>query len=309
MRITYPRIIFTGTPDFAVPPLEHLVARGLTPVAVFTQPDRPAGRGRKIQPSPVKKVAISHQIAVFQPESLKNEAIQAEIKALDADLMIVVAYGLILPQQVLDIPRFGCWNIHASLLPRWRGAAPIQRAIQAGDPKSGVSIMQMDSGLDTGPVFHCLSTPISGNSTAGELHDRLALSGAEALLDCLNMAGRGELPPPKTQDNALATYAAKISKAEAQLRWELPATVLERTVRAFNPWPVAWCEQGGARLRIWRATAGEEDHHAAPGQLLAGGPDSIDIACGQGVLRLKEVQREGGRRMAVRDYLNAHRLP
>ena len=307
--IKTPRIIFAGTPDFAVPALERLVAHGLSPVAVFTQPDRPAGRGRKPRESPVKTAAASHQIPIFQPKTLKNEEIQAEIKDLEVDLIIVVAYGLILPPQVLDIPRFGCWNIHASLLPRWRGAAPIQRAIQAGDTQTGVCIMQMDSGLDTGPVFTCRSTPISGEVTGGEMHDRLASMGADALIECLEMAVEGRLAPPRPQDGEQATYAAKISKAEAQLDWQSPAAVLERTVRAFNPWPVAWCELGGTRLRIWKATAFGTRSRTEPGKVLAAGPGGIDVACGQGVLKLLEVQREGGRKMAVGDYLNAHQLP
>jgi methionyl-tRNA formyltransferase len=275
-------------------------------VAVYTQPDRPAGRGQSLSAGPVKALAEQHEIPVLQPLSLRDEAARSELAALRPDLMIVAAYGLILPQSVLDIPDIGCWNIHASLLPRWRGAAPIQRAIEAGDQRTGVCIMQMEAGLDTGPVYHRLETTIAPDDTGGSVHDRLAVLGGDALLECLGRLRRGELGEPQQQDEKLAVYAPKLSKAEAELDFAQPAITLERRIRAFDPWPVSWCMLSGRRLRIFRAQADPRGHDAHPGSILNAGREGIEIATGQGRLRLLELQREGSRRMSVADYLNAN---
>jgi methionyl-tRNA formyltransferase len=247
------RILFAGTPDFAVPALQALIDSGCAPVAVLTQPDRPAGRGRQLQASPVKRCALAHGIEVLQPHTLRDEDTVQALQTYAADLMVVAAYGLILPQAVLDLPRQGCWNIHASLLPRWRGAAPIQRAIQAGDTETGVCIMRMEAGLDTGPVFMRQRAEITAEDTGGSLHDRLARLGADCLLQCIRQWLENRLPDPEPQDERLATYARKLEKREARIDWDRPAAELERQVRAFDPWPVAWCELGGERLRVWRA--------------------------------------------------------
>jgi methionyl-tRNA formyltransferase len=300
-----PRILFAGTPQFSVPALEALIGSGHAPVMVLTQPDRPAGRGRRLAASPVKECAAAHGIAVSQPTSLKEDRVQRELADLHSDLMVVVAYGLILPQAVLDLPRHGCWNIHASLLPRWRGAAPIQRTIEAGDTETGVCIMRMEAGLDTGPVYRRVRIPITSDDTGGSLHDKLSSLGAEALMHCLGELLRGALPPPAPQDDELATYAHKLDKAEARVDWNEPAVLLERRIRAFNPWPVAWCEIRGERLRIWRARVLAESADMRPGGIQAASDDGIDIATGQGVLRLLEVQRPGGRRMPAAAYLRA----
>ena len=310
MRIDSPRIVYAGTPDFAVPPLQRLVDAGANVVGVYTQPDRRAGRGRQLQQGPVKQTALAQGIDVHQPETLRDKAAQSSLKALAPDLMVVAAYGLILPAEVLDIPRHGCWNNHASLLPRWRGAAPIQRAIEAGDHETGVCIMQMAPGLDTGPVFHRLVTTIAPDDTGGSLHDRLSVLGADALEQCLGMAARGDLPEPAPQDDAAAVYAHKLTKEEARLDWTLDAVTLERQVRAFNPWPVAWCEMSGKRLRVWSAKAARDAASAPPGTVLESrSAGELSIATGQGVLRLGEIQAEGSRRMRVSDWLNANTPP
>lgn len=301
------RLVFAGTPDFAVPCLVACRAGGADVVAVYTQPDRPAGRGRKLVPSPVKQAALDAGIAVEQPVTLKDTAVQARLAAYQPDLMIVVAYGLILPRAVLAMPRLGCWNVHASLLPRWRGAAPIQRAILAGDTQTGVALMQMEAGLDTGPVLLERTTPIRDDDTGGSLHDRLAALGAEVLTDALARVAVGTLPTPTPQSGDGATYAHKLDKAEAALDFTRSAIELERQVRAFNPWPVAEAEINGERLRIHAAQALDLAHTAAPGSELAASRDGLDIACGTGALRLLEVQRPGGRRIAIADYLNARR--
>ncbi|GAB3512248.1 methionyl-tRNA formyltransferase [Pseudoxanthomonas daejeonensis] len=300
------KIVFAGTPDFAVPSL-RAAARHHEVVAVYTQPDRPAGRGRGLSASPVKLEAIARGIPVLQPESLRRRSAQAALRELAPDLMVVVAYGLILPQAVLDIPVAGCWNVHASLLPRWRGAAPIQRAIQAGDALTGVCLMQMDAGLDTGPVLLDQSTPIGADETGGQLHDRLAEMGAQVLADGLGLLRAGIRPVPRPQPEEGATYAHKLDKAEARLDWTAAASVLARTVRAFDPWPVAEAMVAGERLRIHGAVALDAGHAAAPGTLLAAGREGIDVACGQGVLRLRVVQRDGGRAITAADWLNARR--
>ncbi len=300
------RIVFAGTPDFAVPCLRAAVQRGDV-VAVYTQPDRPAGRGRSLAASPVKQEAISRGLPVLQPESLKSAEAQETLRQLAPDLLVVVAYGLILPQAVLDIPRHGGWNVHASLLPRWRGAAPIQRAIEAGDRETGVCLMQMEAGLDTGPVLLSLSTPIGTDDTGGQLHDRLAELGAQVLSDGLGLLRAGLRPMAQPQPVEGVTYAHKLEKHEARLDWVQPASVLARKVRAFSPWPVAEAQVAGERLRIHGAVALEESHAADPGSLLRAGREGLDIACGEGVLRLRTVQREGGKAITAADYLNARR--
>lgn len=300
------RIVFAGTPEFAVSSL-RAAARHHEVVAVYTQPDRPAGRGRGMAPSPVKLEAVARGIPVYQPESLKDEAAQQQLRDLQPDLMVVVAYGLILPKAVLAIPTHGCWNVHASLLPRWRGAAPIQRAIQAGDAKTGVCLMQMEAGLDTGPVLLHQELPIAATDTGGQLHDKLAELGAQVLSDGLGLLRAGIKPIARPQPEQGVTYAHKLDKAEAKLDWAQDAGALARTVRAFNPWPIAEATLAGERVRIHGAVALEADHGQAPGTVLAASRDGIDIACGQGALRLRVLQREGGKAITAADYLNARR--
>ncbi|WNH53576.1 methionyl-tRNA formyltransferase [Stenotrophomonas oahuensis] len=300
------KIVFAGTPEFAVASL-RAAARHHEVVAVYTQPDRPAGRGRGLAPSPVKLEAIARGIPVFQPESLKDEAAQQQLRDLQPDLMVVVAYGLILPKAVLAIPTHGCWNVHASLLPRWRGAAPIQRAIQAGDAETGVCLMQMEAGLDTGPVLLRQHTPIQPAELGGQLHDRLADLGAQVLADGLGLLRAGLKPVAQPQPAEGVTYAHKLDKAEARLDWSADAVSLERTVRAFNPWPIAEAQLAGERVRIHGAVALPDNQGQAPGTLLAASRDGIDIACGQGALRLRVLQREGGKAITAADYLNARR--
>ena len=272
-------------------------------VAVYTQPDRPAGRGRKLTPSPVKQAALAAGIAVEQPESLKSDEARATLAAYAPDLMVVVAYGLILPRKVLAIPRLGCWNVHASLLPRWRGAAPIQRAILAGDSESGVDLMQMEAGLDTGPVLLERRTPITGEDTGGSLHDRLSMLGADVLAEGLARVMAGESLIARAQPDDGVTYAHKLDKAEARLDFTRPAIELERQVRAFDPWPVAEGDVAGETLRIWAARAIEGS--GAPGSVLGMSREGIDIACGEGVLRVTALQRAGGKRITAADYCNA----
>ncbi len=300
------KIVFAGTPEFAVSSL-RAAARHHEVVAVYTQPDRPAGRGRSLAPSPVKLEAIARGIPVFQPESLKTPEAQQQLRDLAPDLMVVVAYGLILPKAVLTIPTHGCWNVHASLLPRWRGAAPIQRAIQAGDAETGVCLMQMEAGLDTGPVLLKQHIAIGANDTGGQLHDRLAELGAQVLSDGLGLLRAGIKPIAQPQPEAGVTYAHKLDKAEARLDWAQDAHALARTVRAFNPWPIAEAMLAGERVRIHGAIALDDNQGKAPGTLLAASREGIDIACGQGALRLRVLQREGGKAITAADYLNARR--
>lgn len=297
------RIVFAGTPEFAVPALDALVDAGHDIAAVYTQPDRPAGRGRRLLASPVKQRALERVIPVEQPESLKSSEAQARLRAYAPEVMVVVAYGLLLPQAVLDIPRHGCLNIHASLLPRWRGAAPIQRAIEAGDTESGVAIMQMERGLDTGAVLLEKRAPIGQSETGGELHDRLATLGAVAIVEAL--ARLDELEP-RTQDDASASYARKLDKHEARIDWNDDARVIERRVRAFNPWPVAFTLLESQPLRIWRAEAIEAN--GEPGTVIAAGSQGIDVATGAGALRILELQPAGKRVLSAAEFLNGHPL-
>jgi methionyl-tRNA formyltransferase len=294
------RIVFAGTPDFALESLRRLVESGNIPVAVLTQPDRPAGRGKQLTASPVKEFALDQDIPVLQPVTLRDPDAVAEIAALDADLLIVAAYGLLLPQTVLDLPRSGCLNVHASLLPRWRGAAPIQHAILAGDAETGVCLMHMEAGLDTGPVYVSESTSIGDEETAGELHDRLARLGADLLVDKLEAILRGDLEA-KQQDEIGATYASKIRRQDAALDWTRPAAEIARAVRAYNPVPGAWFELDGESIKCWQARV-LDDGESPPGVVLDAGKDGVDVACGEGVLRLLEVQRPGRRRVTAAEF-------
>jgi methionyl-tRNA formyltransferase len=292
------RIIFAGTPPFAAAALDALADARHDIVLVLTQPDRPAGRGMKLSPSAVKQAALARGLPIFQPTSLRTPEAQAALAAAKADIMVVAAYGLILPQAVLDLPRFGCLNIHASLLPRWRGAAPIQRAILAGDTETGITIMQMDAGLDTGAMLMKSPVPILETDTAASLHDTLAAAGAAAIVAAL-----ANFPAlvPQVQDDALATYAAKLTKDEARLDWHRPADALARAVRAYNPAPGAWTLLDGASLKIWAADAVADS--GKPGEILHAAADQLVVACGSGALALREVQPAGSKRMSAAAFL------
>jgi methionyl-tRNA formyltransferase len=302
------KLVFAGAPDFAVPGLRACLDSGAEVVAVYTQPDRPAGRGRKLAQGPVKQAALAAGIPVEQPESLKTAEARQRLREYAPDLMVVIAYGLILPPAVLAIPRLGCWNVHASLLPRWRGAAPIQRAILAGDAETGVCLMQMEAGLDTGPVLLSARTPIAPDDTGGSLHDRLAELGAQVLAEGLQRVSRGERLTAIPQSSEGVTYARKLDKAEAKLDFTRPAAELERKVRAFDPWPVAEAEIAGERVRIWQARScdqGSGTGKQQQGGVVAASKHGIDIACGEGVLRILKLQRAGGRVISAADDLNA----
>lgn len=298
------KVIFAGTPEFAASVLQALLDSPHRVIACYTQPDRPAGRGRKLTPSPVKALALQHDIPVYQPLNFKQADDVATLKALGADIMVVVAYGLILPQSVLDAPRLGCVNVHASILPRWRGAAPIQRAIAAGDSESGVTIMQMDKGLDTGAMLLKVFTPISQDDTAGSLHDRLAQLGAPALVETLGLLADGTAQP-EVQNHDLATYAHKLTKEEAKLDWSRSATELHNLIRAFNPWPVCHTTLDDETIRVWKAERQTGNSQAHPGTLLDVSKDGITVATGNGLLRLTELQLPGGKCLPVSALLNS----
>uniref|UniRef100_A0A486XUG5 Methionyl-tRNA formyltransferase n=1 Tax=Rheinheimera sp. BAL341 TaxID=1708203 RepID=A0A486XUG5_9GAMM len=297
------RIIFAGTPDFAARHLQALIASEHQVVAVYTQPDRPAGRGQQLQPSAVKQLAQQHNIAVYQPKSLKKAPAQAELAALHADLMVVVAYGLILPQVVLDSPRLGCINVHGSLLPRWRGAAPIQRAIWAGDHETGITIMQMDAGLDTGAMLSKVSCAIEDNDTSASLYEKLAVLGPQALLAALQ-----QLPAlqqqAQLQDDSLASYAEKLHKDEALLDFNKSAFALQREIRAFNPWPVSYISLTQGNIKIWQANVSSSGTDKAPGTVLAADKHGVAIACAEGQLLITLLQPPGKKAMSAADFLN-----
>ncbi len=300
------RIIFAGTPDFAAQHLRALIDADLNVVAVYTQPDRPSGRGNKLTPSPVKVLAEQYQLPVLQPANLRDTDAQQQLQTLHADLMIVVAYGLLLPKAVLDAPRLGCINVHGSLLPRWRGAAPIQRAIWAGDTESGVTIMQMDEGLDTGAMLFKASCPIGPSDTSASMYSKLAVLGPQALLTTLAQLATGSLSG-QVQDNALANYAQKLSKEEARLDWQQSALQLERSIRAFNPWPVSYFVVAEQNIKVWAATALSEEHPVTPGTLVRADKNGIDVATAQGTLRLLTLQPPGKKAMQAHELLNSRR--
>ncbi|MEH6686681.1 MAG: methionyl-tRNA formyltransferase [Halopseudomonas sabulinigri] len=304
MKSTDLRILFAGTPEFAAAHLQALIDAGLSIVGVYTQPDRPAGRGHKVAMSAVKQLALQQGLTVYQPEKLRSVEAQQELAALKPDLMVVVAYGLILPQAVLDVPRLGCINSHASLLPRWRGAAPIQRAIEAGDRESGVTVMQMEAGLDTGPMLLKVGTPISPADTGGSLHDRLAELGPPAVLQAIEGLAAGSLSA-EAQDDTLATYAHKLNKQAAALDWQRPAAELDCLIRAFNPWPLAHASLDGKPLKVWAAQTAEGA--GTPGEVLVCNKEGLLIACGQGALLLTRLQLPGGKPLAFSDLYNARR--
>lgn len=297
------RIIFAGTPDFAARHLQALLNSEHQVVAVYSQPDRPAGRGQQLQASPVKQLAVQHDIPVYQPKSLKKSKAQAELAALNADLMVVVAYGLILPAVVLNTPKLGCINVHGSILPRWRGAAPIQRALWAGDAQTGVTIMQMDEGLDTGAMLSIATLPIETTDTSASLYEKLAEIGPQALLDALK-----DLPALQqkavAQDDSQANYAEKLSKEEAQLDFTKPAAALEREIRAFNPWPVSYLQLGNQQLKIWQSRVEPLPQTETPGTVLNVDKKGIVIATSEGALVLEQLQPPGKKAMAVADFIN-----
>ncbi len=297
------RLIFAGTPEFAAVALEALIAAGHEVALVLTQPDRPAGRGMKLVPSAVKQVALQHGLEVAQPANLKTPESWQRLREVVADVMVVAAYGLLLPAGVLTIPRHGCLNIHASLLPRWRGAAPIQRAILAGDEKTGITIMQMDVGLDTGDMCLVHEVPIASDDTAQSLHDKLAQRGGTAIVEALQLLQAGALPR-QPQDNGLATYASKLTKAEGQIDWSAEAVCIERAIRAYQPFPVAYTLWHGEPLRLFQAQLREG--RGVPGTVLAAGKDGIEVACGRGSLLLTELQKTGGKRMPVAAFLSGN---
>lgn len=301
-------ILFAGTPEFACPALRWLIEHH-RPIAVLTQPDRPAGRGRKLTPSPVKQLAIQAGLPVLSPTTLKSETAQDELCALQPDLLITAAYGLLLPKAVLDLPAFGCWNLHASLLPRWRGASPIQQAILAGDAETGISLMQMDEGLDTGDVLMMRSTAIQPEETAGELQQRLSELAAEILAEGLQALQQNQLPAARKQDETRSTHAPRIHKSDALIDWNRSAETLARQVRGYNPWPVSHGTVDGESVRVFKARALAEDTTEAPGQpgqiLHSDRADRLCIACGQGVLQIDEIQSPGRRRMPASEWLRA----
>ncbi|MBX2868345.1 MAG: methionyl-tRNA formyltransferase [Acidiferrobacterales bacterium] len=302
------RVVFAGTPVFSLSSLEALIAHpAANVVAAYTQPDRPAGRGKKLTPSPVKTRALELGINVLQPDSFRDEGTVEAFRALQPDLMVVTAYGLILPQNVLDTPSLGCINVHASLLPRWRGAAPIQRAIEAGDRESGVTLMQMEAGLDTGPMLARQSVEITPEETGGTLHDKLAVLGGRLLSDALDsIAAKTLIAEQQNEDEA--SYADKLVKSEARIDWSEPAIVIERKVRAFNPWPMANTLLGDQVLRVLTARNVGQHHENPPGSIVQVNANSLVVATAEGGLEISRVQKAGSRPMAVKDYLNGAKL-
>jgi methionyl-tRNA formyltransferase len=305
------RVLFAGTPDFAATCLQSLLDfEGVSVEAVLTQPDRPAGRGKKIVPGPVKQLAKSQGLPVLQPLTLKQQDIQEALRAMNIDVMVVVAYGLILPKEVLHIPRLGCINVHASLLPRWRGAAPIQRAIEAGDTETGITIMQMDEGLDTGPMLGSKAINIDPLETGGSLHDRLAAEGGPTLIRVLSELQNNPAMSARQQDDAAACYAEKISKAEAAIDWSVPARDIERRIRAFNPFPVCYFShpaKDNQTIRVWSAELLNEVQGTSPGTIMNVSGEGIDVSCGEGVLRLKELQMPGKTRQSAAAIINGYK--
>jgi methionyl-tRNA formyltransferase len=299
------RLGFAGTPEFSVPALNKLASEHEI-AAVYTQPDRPAGRGKALRPSPVKETALALKLPLFQPLNFKSDAARAEFRALQLDALVVVAYGLILPVAVLSAPKLGCFNIHASLLPRWRGAAPIQRAILEGDQVSGVTIMRMEAGLDTGPMLLCEATPINSTDTAATLHDRLAAMGAKLMSDALRKLASNCLH--ETPQGAGASYAAKLAKSEAMIDWREDASRIDRKVRAFNPWPIAETRLNGAQLRILDATPLDQDRSGAAGEVLTAAKEGIDVCCGRGLLRIRRLQLAGRKALAAGEFLQGQSL-
>ncbi|ATZ12888.1 methionyl-tRNA formyltransferase [Erwinia amylovora] len=299
-------IIFAGTPDFAARHLDALLSSGHRVVGVFTQPDRPAGRGNKLTASPVKQLAEQHHIPVFQPSSLRPEENQQRVAALNADVMVVVAYGLILPKAVLDMPRLGCINVHGSLLPRWRGAAPIQRSLWAGDAETGVTIMQMDIGLDTGDMLHKLACPIDATDTSATLYDKLADLGPAGLISTLAQLADGSAQP-QVQDEAKVSYADKLSKEESRLDWSLSAAQLERCIRAFNPWPVSYFVIDEQPVKVWKASVLPAVSGRQPGEVLQADKQGIQVVTADGVLNIEELQPAGKKAMKAQDLLNSRR--
>ncbi|KAA1164288.1 methionyl-tRNA formyltransferase [Pseudoalteromonas distincta] len=295
------RIIFAGTPDFAARHLQALIQSEHQIVGVYSQPDRPAGRGKKLKASEVKELALEHNLPVFQPQSLKNDEALAELTSLNADIMIVVAYGLILPKAILEAPRLGCLNVHGSILPRWRGAAPIQRAIWAGDEQTGVTIMQMDEGLDTGDMLHISRCPISTTETSASLYTKLAELGPDALIETINKLANGEITP-EPQNDELANYAKKLSKEEADIDWSMSALQIERNIRSFNPWPMCFTQMGGQTVKIHQAQVMLQSGN--PGQILSSDKNGVVVACGEHALCITQLQPQGKKPMAINDFLN-----
>ncbi|AVF75885.1 methionyl-tRNA formyltransferase [Vibrio alginolyticus] len=298
------RIVFAGTPDFAARHLAALLSSEHEVIAVYTNPDRPAGRGKKMAAPPVKQLALEHNIPVYQPESFKSDEAKQELADLNADLMVVVAYGMLLPQAVLDTPKLGCINVHGSILPRWRGAAPIQRSIWAGDAETGVTIMQMDIGLDTGDMLKIATLPIEATDTSASMYEKLAELGPEALIDCLVDIAAGKAVPVK-QDDELANYAKKLSKEEARINWNDDAAHIERCVRAFNPWPMSHFEAAENSIKVWQSRVAEQTSDKPAGTIVQADKTGIYVATGNGVLVLEQLQVPGKKAMSVQDILNS----
>ena len=298
------RIVFAGTPDFAARHLAALLSSEHEVIAVYTQPDRPAGRGKKLTASPVKTIALEHDIPVYQPENFKSDEAKQELADLNADIMVVVAYGLLLPQVVLDTPKLGCINVHGSILPRWRGAAPIQRSIWAGDAETGVTIMQMDIGLDTGDMLKIATLPIEASDTSASMYEKLAGLGPDALIDCLADIATGQAEPVK-QDDELANYAKKLSKEEARINWNDDAAHIERRVRAFNPWPMSHFEAAENSIKVWQSRVAEQTSDKPAGTIVQADKTGIYVATGNGTLVLEQLQVPGKKAMSVQDILNS----